>query len=232
MRAVKGDAGMETIYLAEDEPALRELLSAYLREAGFQVKTFSDGITARGAIADAPDLWVLDIMLPGVDGYALLKAIKEETPKVPVVFSSARSAELDRVVGLEMGSEDYLPKPFLPRELVIRVKRILDKQGRPMPPEDPVPAGPYLFNRSSRSVSIRGEEIQLTNKEFELLDFLMQHVERALSRNQLIEAVWGIDYYGSDRVVDDTIRRLRKKMPLIGIEPVYGYGYVLKEGSR
>ncbi len=218
---------MKTIYLAEDEAALRDLLVVYLKEAGYHVTAFGDGLAAKAGIEDAPDLWVLDIMMPGMDGYALIKEIKRQTPHIPVIFASARNAELDRVIGLEMGSDDYLPKPFLPRELIIRIDRILKKQAAPEQ-ELIVPIGPYHFHRQRRAVVTPEGAQTLTNKEYDLLEFMLQNKDQALSRNALIDVVWGIDYFGSDRVVDDTVRRLRKKMPQLPIEPVYGFGYMLK----
>lgn len=218
---------MQTIYLVEDEQSLRALLMVYLKEAGYRVLAFEDGLKAKERINDRPDLWILDIMLPGMDGYTLIKEIKKATPHVPVIFASARNAELDRVIGLEMGSDDYLPKPFLPRELVIRAERILKKQGQPNQ-DDAVMIGPYHFHKLRRAIITPEETVTLTNKEYDLLVYLIENKGQAVSRNALIDVVWGIDYFGSDRVVDDTIRRLRKKMALLPIEPVYGYGYVLK----
>lgn len=222
---------MKKIYLVEDEKSLSQLLSAYLTEAGYSVGVFDDGLKAKSKINEAPDLWILDIMLPGMDGYTLIKEIKKSTPDVPVIFTSARNAELDRVIGLEMGSDDYLPKPFLPRELVIRVNRILDRKNSTVIENDSYILGPYIFEPSKRSISAEDGMLTLSNKEYDLLEFLIKHINQAVSRNDMIDSVWGMDYFGSDRVVDDTIRRLRKKMPKLSIEPIYGYGYVLKGES-
>jgi len=213
------------IYLVEDEDNLRKLLVSYLEKEGYQVRAFSDGLLAEQAIDDPPDLWVLDIMLPGMDGYSLIKAIKSENPKLPVIFMSARSAELDRVVGLEMGSDDYLPKPFLPRELVLRVNRLLQvDKPKDMSPE-PIYIGSYKVDYDKRCVYASNSEITLTLKEYETLCYLIEQRNKALSRSQIIDSVWGLDYFGSERVVDDTLRRLRKKLPELSIEAVYGYGY-------
>lgn len=168
-------------------------------------------------------------MLPGVDGYALLRELRKIHPHIPVIFASARSAELDRVLGLELGSDDYLPKPYLPRELVLRIDRILRPKPRfHSPDHSDVQLGPYCFSRKERSILTEDEAVLLSNKEYELLDLLIRSWGRALSRDELIDQVWGSDYFGSTRVVDDTLRRLRKKMPLLPIEPVYGYGYLLR----
>lgn len=222
---------MKRIYLVEDEKSLSQLLSAYLIEAGYSVVVFDNGLKAKSRINEPPDLWILDIMLPGMDGYSLIKEIKKYTPDIPVIFTSARNAELDRVVGLEMGSDDYLPKPFLPRELVIRVNRILERKNSTITENNSYILGEYIFEPSKRSISTEDGMLILSNKEYDLLEFLIKHINQAISRNDMIDAVWGMDYFGSDRVVDDTIRRLRKKMPKLSIEPVYGYGYMLKGES-
>lgn len=218
---------MKRIYLVEDEEHLRKLLVTYLEKEGYDVTAFSEGLSAEQAIPNPPDLWILDIMLPGVDGYTLIKEIKSASPNVPVLFMSARNAELDRVVGLEMGSDDYLPKPFLPRELVLRANRLLQvtKKTAVSPT---LKIGEYIIDLEKRCVLKDGEEISLTVKEFETINYLIEEKNTALSRSQIIDSVWGLDYFGSERVVDDTLRRLRKKLPELSIEAVYGYGYRLK----
>lgn len=225
----KGDY-MKHIYLVEDEKPLNDLLKSYLVEAGYEVTPFYDGLMAREAIKNPPDLWILDIMLPGLDGYALIKQIKEITPLVPVIFMSARSADLDRVIGLEMGSDDYLPKPFLPRELVLRVQRLIKpaRESEELEKNQCVPMGDAFFNRHIRALEIGDENYSLSNKEYDLLEFLLDNLGQAKSRSDILDSVWGIDYFGSERVIDDTLRRLRKKVPTLPIETVYGYGYILK----
>lgn len=218
---------MQHIYLVEDEIPLKELLQSYLIEAGYMVTSFEDGLKAKAAILPPPDLWVLDIMLPGLDGYSLIKEIKAKTPNTPVIFMSARSAELDRVLGLEMGSDDYLPKPFLPRELVLRVQRLI----RPIEPKTQdiiVSCGSCTFDRNERILKTQDSTYPLSVKEFDVLEFLILHEGSAKSRTEILDEVWGMDYYGSERVVDDTLRRLRKKAPDLPIETVYGFGYILK----
>ena len=220
---------LKKIFLVEDEKLLVDLLTSYIIEAGYNVKSFTNGIDAKNSILERPDLWVLDIMLPGIDGYSLIREIKSKTPDVPVIFMSARNAELDRVVGLELGSDDYLPKPFLPRELVLRVNRILNTDKKEQN-KSVIQIGPYIFNREKRIISSEQGDITLTVKEYELLDLLTNSHEKAISRTDIIEKVWGIDYIGSERVVDDTLRRLRKKLPKLPLETVYGYGYILNLG--
>ena len=218
---------MNKIYLVEDEKSLSELLRTYLVEAGYNVSVFNDGLEAKKAIGTNPDLWVLDIILPGLDGYALIKEIKAHEPESPVIFMSARSAELDRVIGLEMGSDDYLPKPFLPRELVLRVQRLLGKNNHALPQGTSL-MGPCVFDRNDRTLKYMNDVHPLSIKEFDILDYLLRNKDKAVSRNDILDNVWGTDYFGSDRVIDDTLRRLRRKVPTLPIETVYGFGYILK----
>jgi len=215
------------IYLVEDEENLNMVLSKYLEKEGYIVKSFLDGNSALAMIKDSPDLWILDIMLPDIDGYELIKAIKHFDEDVPVIFMSARNEDVDRVIGLELGSEDYLPKPFLPRELVIRtnklIKRVYSDASDKSQKRKSI--GDYVLDESQRVVLYNDESIVLTNKEYELLKYLAENKMLAISREQILDYVWGDDYFGSDRVVDDTVRRLRKKLERLNIETIYGYGY-------
>ncbi len=218
------------IYLVEDEKSLNILLERYLQLEGYKVTTFLDGDSALQKIKDMPDLWILDIMLPGADGYELIKKIKDNNKNTPVIFMSARNEELDRVVGLELGSDDYLSKPFLPRELVIRTNKLMeriygDEKERVL--ELSITIGEYVISKTQRTVFLGEIEIQLTKMEFELISYLAENKNILISRDQILRNVWGDDYFGSDRVVDDTIRRLRKKVDKLNIETVYGYGYKL-----
>ncbi|AAK81585.1 two-component system response regulator CssR [Clostridium acetobutylicum] len=217
------------IYLVEDEQSLNILLDKYLTKEGYSVTTFADGNSAKERIKDMPDLWILDIMLPDIDGYELIKSIKQNNKATPVIFMSARNEELDRVVGLELGSDDYLSKPFLPRELVIRTNKLMERLygDKDQENQDDIKIGEYTISKKQRLVFFRNEELQLTNKEFELLSYLSDNKNNVISREQILVNVWGDDYFGSDRVVDDTIRRLRKKINKLTIETVYGYGYKL-----
>lgn len=220
------------IYLVEDEKSLNLLLEKYLQLEGYEVTTFSDGNSAIARIKDMPDLWILDIMLPDIDGYTIIKAIKANNKNTPVIFMSARNEELDRVVGLELGSDDYLSKPFLPRELIIRTNKLLErvsgigKEDAVIVSVDLNLAG-YRISKKQRTVFLGKEEIILTNKEFELLCYFIENKNNLVSREQILDTVWGDDYFGSDRVVDDTIRRIRKKLDNLTIETIYGYGYKL-----
>ncbi|NLV88810.1 MAG: response regulator transcription factor [Tissierellia bacterium] len=211
------------IYLVEDDKNLNLVLSSYLEKEGWQVKSFFNGEEAMKNISNPPDLWVLDIMLPDIDGYQLIKEIKNATPHIPVIFISARDADIDRVLGLELGSDDYLAKPFLPRELVIRARNLLERFNNKSYTIFNLP--PYTINDSSRIVKLGDETIDLTSKEYDLLLYFAKNPNIALSREQILNHIWGDYYFGSDRVVDDLVRRLRKKVIELDIETIYGYGY-------
>jgi len=220
------------IYLVEDEISLNLLLEKYLQREGYEVTTFSNGNSAIEKIKDKPDLWILDIMLPDTDGYEIIKAIKAYNKNTPVIFMSARNEELDRVVGLELGSDDYLSKPFLPRELIIRTNKLLERiygvdKEETNQIDDNLNMGEYLISKKQRTVFMGNTEIILTKKEFEMLCYFIDNKNNLVSRDQILDTVWGDDYFGSDRVVDDVIRRLRKKIDKFTIETVYGYGYKL-----
>ncbi|MCF6465991.1 response regulator transcription factor [Clostridium sp. Cult2] len=218
------------IYLVEDDHNLNLVLTTYLKKEGWKVSSFLTGKEAKMAINNPPDLWILDIMLPDIDGYQLIKEIKLTSPNVPVIFISARDADIDRVLGLELGSDDYLAKPFLPRELVIRTKNLLDRvYGTNW---EVLEIFPYTIEEKPRRVRLKDSVIDLTSKEFDLLLYFAKNQGIALSREQILQVIWGIDYFGTDRVVDDLVRRLRKKMPELRIETIYGYGYRMIENEK
>ncbi|GAB6158728.1 secretion stress-responsive two-component system response regulator CssR [Desulfotomaculum varum] len=217
---------MYRIFLVEDEENLNQILTSYLAKEGWDVCSFTAGRPALEAISLKPHLWILDIMLPDMDGYQLLRRIKEATPDIPVIFISARDAHIDRIMGLEMGSEDYLAKPFLPRELVIRVQRVLERiYPRAKNKQLLVYLDPYILDEAKRELRKGQEIINLTAKEYDLVLLFAKHQGQALAREQIIRQVWGRDYVGTDRSVDDLVRRLRKKAPELRIETIYGFGY-------
>lgn len=214
------------IYYVEDEQDLASIIKKYLIKEGYEVSLFESGEDAMTHVADDIDLWILDIMLTGdINGYDLIAAIKEKNPKVSVIFTSARDHDLDKIRGLELGSDDYLAKPYSPRELILRVKAILRRANRMSP--NLLKYDNYEINIEKRIIKENDQVIELTNKEFELMLFFVENKNQAFSREQILAHVWGQDYYGSDRVVDDLLRRLRQKMPNLMIETIYGYGYRL-----
>jgi two-component system alkaline phosphatase synthesis response regulator PhoP len=227
-----------TILVVDDEAPVRETVRAYLEKEGYTVHTAPDGAAALQSIrAFKPDLIVLDIMLPEVDGLEVLRRLRQESDAW-VLMLSARAEEMDKILGLKMGADDYLTKPFSPRELVARVEAMLRRGGAGMKAED----APLIFDEiridpAARKVQIAGQPVELTPIEFDLLLSLARHHGRVLSREQLIEQVWGYDYYGDDRVVDVHIGRLRKKLdaasPGAGkrIATVRGVGYRFEDAG-
>ncbi|GIO36831.1 transcriptional regulatory protein CssR [Paenibacillus antibioticophila] len=226
---------MYTIYLVEDEISLNQLIYSYMLREGWNVVSFTDGEEAKSAIGDKPHLWILDIMLPGMDGYQLIREIRKIDEAIPVIFISARDSDLDRINGLELGSDDYLAKPFQTRELIIRVRKLMERvYGKTIhtplivPPLGQLEYSPYTIDRQARIVrEISGQEIELTSKEFDLLLYMVSYAGQVVQRERILDEVWGRDYFGSDRVVDDLIWRLRKKMPELRLETLYGLGYRL-----
>lgn len=214
------------IYLVEDEDSLNEILSYYMLKEGWSVKSFSNGLDAQKMIDNPPHMWVLDIMLPDIDGIQLIKEIKLKSPDIPVIFISARNSDMDRIMGLELGSDDYLSKPFLPRELIIRVQKLLARvYGDKVIQKDNEIVDGYELNRSKRLISYDGEVIELTSKEFDMLFLFIDKKGIALSREYILSQVWGDNEFYTDRVVDNLIKRLRKKLTNIKIETIYAYGY-------
>ncbi len=215
------------IYLLDDDKELNSILTTYLLKEGWEVKSFFTGEEAIHAIGERPHIWLLDIMLPDTDGFDVIKRIREKTPNVPVIFISARDQNLDRVLGLEMGSDDYIAKPFLPRELVIRVKRLFERVYGASADKDGklyIVYG-YEIDTGARKITDNGTLVDLTSKEIELIIALLHNSGKPLTRDKLLNIVWGENYFGSDRVVDDTIRRIRAKLPNLKIETIYGLGY-------
>jgi two-component system alkaline phosphatase synthesis response regulator PhoP len=202
------------ILLVDDERSILDLVTAYLKPEGYQVYTAMDGPAAlKAARSFKPDLIVLDIMLPGMDGVEVLSQLRRESG-VYVILLTAKAEETDKIVGLSVGADDYLTKPFSPRELVARIKAALRRlrPGQALP-EQSVLAFPHLrIDTGSRRVSVDDRPIELTSIEFELLRALAEHAGRVLSREQLLEKVWGYDYYGEIRVVDVHVGHIRRKL--------------------
>ncbi|MBQ9327727.1 MAG: response regulator transcription factor [Solobacterium sp.] len=215
------------ISIVEDERDLNELVRRYLEKEGYEVRaylTFDEAYVHTGD--DDVHLWILDIMLGDKSGFDLIEEIRQKNPNVPVIFMSARDKEFDRIIGLEKGSDDYITKPFSPKELVLRVNNIIRRTYRN--DNETITANGYTIDDSKRVVTdSNGNPIDLSTKEYELLMLFVKNTGTAFSREQILEQVWETNYYGSDRVVDDTMRRLRKKLPDLNIHTIYGFGYRL-----
>ena len=219
---------MHTICLVEDELDLSKLIKMYLEKANYNVVTFDKGEDAINYIGNKVDIWILDIMLKDdVNGYDIIKEIRKENELVPVIFTSARDQDLDKILGLELGSDDYITKPYSPKELVLRVNNII-KRVYGTNDQNIIKYNNYVINLDKRKVTLDDKELRLTTLEFDLLVYLLSNKGKQLSREEILEKVWQEDYFGSDRAVDDLIRRLRKKMN-INVQSIYGYGYRLDE---
>ncbi len=219
---------MYTICFVEDEVDLSNLIQTYLERSGYEVVTFTKGQDAINYIGNKVDLWILDIMLgDDVNGYDIIKAIREHDENVPVIFTSARDQDLDKILGLELGSDDYITKPYSSKELVLRVDKILKRVYKDTPSQL-ISYECYQIDTDKRIViGLKDKEIKLTTLEFDLLVLFVENRNKCFSREEILDAVWGKDYFGTDRVVDDLVRRLRKKMPKLNVNAVYGYGYRL-----
>ena len=218
---------MYKICLVEDETDLATVVKMYLEKAGYDVITFTKGADAINYIGNDVNVWILDIMLgDDVNGYDVIKAIREKYPLVPVIFTSARDQDLDRILGLELGSDDYITKPYSSKELVLRVNNIIKRVYQSSDTKT-LTYLDYTIDLDKRIVSINDKTIKLTTLEFDLLVLLVQNINKSFSREDILDAIWGTDYFGSDRAVDDLVRRLRKKMPLLNVNTIYGYGYRL-----
>ncbi|WP_010630513.1 response regulator transcription factor [Sporolactobacillus vineae] len=214
------------INLVEDEDSLASILKAYLEKEGWKVSVFHSAEEALEYLHNGVHLWILDIMLPGMSGYDLLKKIKENHSEQPVIFISARDQDLDKIIGLEMGSDDYLAKPFLPKELVIRARKLLHRVYGGGLHDSKMVISRYQIDVVRRDVFDEdGNAIELTTKEFDVLLYLVENANVAKSREEILTEVWGRDYVGSDRAVDDVVRRIRRKLNRLSLETVYGSGY-------
>ncbi|MDI3543615.1 MAG: two-component system, OmpR family, response regulator ResD [Candidatus Atribacteria bacterium] len=220
---------MASILVVEDEESVRELLRLYLEKEGFKVELAADGEEALDKMSRAsPDLILLDLMLPKKDGWEVCREIRK-TSYVPIIMLTARGEEFDKVLGLELGADDYIAKPFSPREVVARIKAVLRRANASLGGGRMWETLGLRIDYEAKKVEIKEKEINLTPKEFELLWFLVNHPQRVYTREQLLEYVWGYDFLGDARTVDTHIKRLREKLSEGGIsssiKTVWGYGY-------
>ncbi len=225
------------ILVVDDEMHIRELVKFNLEKAGYKVLEAGNGLDAVAIVkGDRPDLVVLDLMLPGIDGLDVCRTLKSqrETSGIPIIMLTAKSDEIDKVIGLELGADDYLTKPFSPREMVARVKAVLRRSQKPSTPEGELTVGSLRLNFSRYEAVLGKDKLELTPKEYELLKLFVTNMGKAFTREQLLEKVWGYEYYGDTRTVDVHVRHLRAKLsqdPQIAdaIETVRGVGYRFRD---
>ena len=220
------------ILVVDDEPTIAEVLCRYLERAGYGTRVAADGHAAMAAVVEhTPDLIVLDLMLPGIDGLEVMRRVREhDRDRTAIILLTARGEESDRIVGLRLGADDYVVKPFSPAELVARVDAVLRRLDTSPDAEPPLRFGELLIDPTARRVTIGAEEVALTQREFELLLFLARHPGQAFTRNQLMDLVWRYSFYTDTSTVTVHIRRLRAKIesdPALPryIDTVWGVGY-------
>jgi len=217
----------QVVVVVEDDPSIADLVDTYLRRDGFRVYQAADGETALKTIKDRqPKLVILDLGLPGlIDGIEVCRQVRS-CSDIPIIMLTARDDELDRVLGLELGADDYVTKPFSPRELVARVRAILRRADRPAVAPAIITVGDVEVDLGRREARLAGEPVALATREFDLLQYLCENQGRALSRRQLLDGVWGLDWIGDDRTVDVHVRQLRKKFgDALPLDTVWGVGY-------
>jgi two-component system response regulator ResD len=229
------------ILVVDDEPNIREVVELYLRRDGFEVEVAADGEAALAALErKLPDLIVLDLMMPVVDGIEVTRALRQSELDIPIIMLTAKGEEADRIQGLELGADDYVTKPFSPKELVARVKAVLRRAGaKPLvdPQAQPLTRSGLTIDPTTRQVWLEEEaEVTLTAKEFDLLWFLTNHPGQVFSRDQLLDKVWGYDFFGDASTVTVHVRRLREKIERNPNKPqliltVWGVGYKFAAGD-
>ena len=222
---------MSTIFVVDDQENIRLLISQYQQKEGYIVESFeSVEEMTRRLESGYPDMLILDIMLPGQDGLEFCRDLRQHS-NIPVIFISARRKAMDRIMGLEIGGDDYLPKPFSPRELIARVRTVFRRTMVPPDPQKYFLAGNLKLVPDDRLVLVNGEELPLSAREFDLLVLLIKHPQRTFNRQELLDRIWGYDYEGSERAVDDLVKRLRRKLnendSETNIQTIWGYGYRL-----
>jgi len=224
---------MQTVLIIEDEQDLAELIAFHLEKEGFRPLIAGDGITGLHEARSAnPDLILLDLMLPGMMGTEVCRLLKgaEQTAAIPVIMLTAKGEEIDRVVGFEMGADDYVVKPFSTRELLLRVRAVLRRNQDQAPKGSTISLGVLLIDTERHMVMVSGEEVLLTSTEYKLLMNLAQRIGRVQSREVLLQNVWGYNYFGDTRTVDTHLTRLRTKLGAAGdlIKTVRGFGYKME----
>lgn len=224
----------ELILLVDDEPSIIQLARMYLEREGFRTESANDGEAALDKVArQHPELVVLDVMLPKLDGFEVCRRLRASQNSTAILMLTARDEDIDKILGLELGADDYLTKPFNPRELVARVKAILRRGERKVDDISPIHLGDLMIDPARREVRLSSKDLSLRTQEFDLLLTLAEHRGRVLSREQILQKAWGFDFYGQTRTVDVHVAHLRKKLEesSVKIETVTGVGYKLVVSS-
>lgn len=226
---------MKHVFVVDDEQNIRDILQKYIESEGYKVTLFSDGRQVyEEMLRLKPDLLVIDIMMPHLDGLELCKKIRSASD-VPIIFVSARDGEFDRILGLELGGDDYLTKPFSPRELIVRMKNILKRLEKSMAvvTKQTLSIRDVTIDPERRYIEKDGQEIKMTTKEYELFVFLARKKGKPFTRDELLEFIWGYEYAGDGRLIDDLVKRIRKKLDQhqssVELSTIWGYGYRLDE---
>lgn len=218
----------EKICLVEDEEDLNQILSVYLERNNYKSVSCRSLKEAKEYITEDMDLWVIDIMLIDGSGIELLKSIKSKNKGIPIILISARGDSTDRLLGFEIGCDDYIPKPFLPEEMIFRIDKILrNPKNKGKDSKELFHVNGYEIDKTKRTISYNQSLLDVTSREFDIIMYFINNRSEAISREVLLENFWEKDYYGSNRVVDNYIKNIRKKLPKLNLETIYSYGYRL-----
>jgi DNA-binding response OmpR family regulator len=222
---------MKHIFVVDDEKNIRDILQKYIEAEGFKVTLFSDGTNVYQEMQRLkPDLLIIDIMMPHLDGLELCKQIRKISD-IPIIFVSARDGEFDRILGLELGGDDYLTKPFSPRELIVRMKIIFKRMEKSVsaPEQTVINIRDVAINTERRYIEKDGQEIKFTTKEYDLFVFLARNKGKPFTREELLQFIWGYEFAGDGRLIDDLVKRVRKKLEnhesTVELSTIWGYGY-------
>jgi DNA-binding response OmpR family regulator len=226
---------MKHIFVVDDEKNIRDILQKYIEAEGFKVTLFSDGTNVFQEMQRLkPDLLIIDIMMPHLDGLELCKQIRKISD-IPIIFVSARDGEFDRILGLELGGDDYLTKPFSPRELIVRMKIIFKRMEKSVsaPEQTVINIRDVAINTERRYIEKDGQEIKFTTKEYDLFVFLARNKGKPFTREELLQFIWGYEFAGDGRLIDDLVKRVRKKLEnhksTVELSTIWGYGYRVDE---
>ncbi len=227
MCTIVSGAIMKTVCIVEDEKDLADILDVYIRREGWECIKAQSLAEASRIDTESVNIWVLDLMLPDGNGFELLKDIKGNKPETPCIVISARGDSIDRVLGFEMGCDDYIAKPFMPQELIFRLHHMFNTMKGNLPIRSKrIEIGEYTIDLDIHEVlDSSGDRVDLTTKEYDLLNYLVTHPNKILSREEIMQGAWGEDYLDTQRSVDNFVKRVRAKIPPIKIETVYGSGY-------